>query len=1087
MLLLTHAVAPPAILRAEEESPPPPQTVPADDPQPPITLKTTLKTPGSGERLVDDVNVQPVLAYDTQSIHGVIECRRDDNTALPEDHWSGCSVVITSTSDRSAVERATLLRADAAIDDSQDTATKSDTPKSSEQIARWEFRLATPLSEGVYEIKLDTHASATSRWRGILSLDRGLLRERGDADDPTIAPESWPLIVLPSSKVTAADPATPHTASPIPPRGTLVRWSGFPEFDSASGAFAAEPLKARSSLTSRFTWGLSGGSQTGSTPAQQWGSIVNSIEQRLDTILASSADGIVLNAPNANSTSEEKLRNDLLTECVKAKANRLGLQIWEFAPMADSEASGTAPATSESTNATEQNKNVVTLRRIDQSTTPGSTTAAQELRVATLLRPSAQTIRGHFPPPMNAAADADLLWFGCRDSTSDLLTAEKQTDDAADSANLPNDLPLLKRDEAFAANCWLQDWARWVVRYAPPKNSKDANQPNTCQHGLLIDETLLNGEAIPDTGSVRGALELWANCWGEDTLWLTPNRSAEPRQSVNSLVHVRYARLSGHSVLVCINDAPWPMRVTFPIPETTQWEAISPAPIESARLSTPEQTTDGATVVIPALSASVACTPTKLSPTLRYTVRIDDARSRVALLTSQVTTIVENLGLLGELAGLTSPVRSPAQTMVASNQQRVTRGASTGAADRTSDTGSSSWASVLWSTDRWSVTRAISPSGPAKERTESKTVSAGVTAVDRLAAPRDESSPAPSQTNCRNLLANGGFEQPHELGIPGWMHAHHPSDAVTLDSLIFSEGQKAIRMSGKGTSGSASWLISREIARPIAGRLGISMSVRSEDPKDEITPDGKAKTALAQTEKAEIRVAIEGERNGHPIRRSQTIQIANDGKWQTGRLVLEWLDVDGARDQNLRVTIDNFSSSDVWIDDIVVTDYFASANERSELQSLAYLAVQGLQHADLKPAARLMKNYWAKDLLRIAKPTSVSMLDTDSEDNTTGKKRSRFPFDVPRPTPMWREDSVTTPAISAITPPPAKSRSGIAPTEPSAPISPSQNDTRSRTVPPQTRVKADNEQTSNSTNSSSESSETIAGRIRRWLPTPLRF
>ncbi|MFG0255945.1 MAG: hypothetical protein ACF787_12760, partial [Rhodopirellula sp. JB053] len=631
MLLWIHAVAPTAMLRAEENLPPT-QTFPADNAQPPLTLKTTLKTPGSADRLVEDDAVQPLLAYDTQSIHGVIECRRDDNGALPEDHWSGCSVVITSTSNRNTVERATLLRADAATDISTDTAIESDTTKNSAQVARWEFRLAAPLAEGVYEIKLDTHESATSRWRGILSLDRGLLRERNDASDPTISPESWPLIVLPSAKATAAEPSTPHTTPAIPPRGTLVRWSGLPEFDSTSGAFAAEPLKARSSLTSRFTWGLSGGSQTGSTPAQQWGSIVKSIEQRLDTILASSADGIVLNASNVDSTSEEKLRNDLLTECVKAKANRLGLQIWEFAPKIDKENTDKqTPATSQAAGepsvaaaAAERNENIVTLRRIDQSITPDSTTPSHELRVVKLLRPSSQTIRGHFPPTMNAAPDADLLWFGCRNSTSDLLTAETQPDDTADSANLPNDLPLLKRDEAFAANCWLQDWARWAVRYAPPQNSKTSTEPNTCRHGLLIDETLLNGEAIPDTGSVRGALELWANCWGKDTLWLTANPSAQPRQSVDSLVHVRYAHLSGHSVLVCINDAPWPMRVTFPLPETTQWQAIAPAPIESARLSTPEQSADGASVVIPALSTSVACTSTNLSPSLHYTVQIDD-------------------------------------------------------------------------------------------------------------------------------------------------------------------------------------------------------------------------------------------------------------------------------------------------------------------------------------------------------------------------------------------------------------------------------------------------------------------------------
>ena len=63
---------------------------------------------------------------------------------------------------------------------------------------------------------------------------------------------------------------------------------------------------------------------------------------------------------------------------------------------------------------------------------------------------------------------------------------------------------------------------------------------------------------------------------------------------------------------------------------------------------------------------------------------------------------------------------------------------------------------------------------------------------------------------------------------------------------------------------------------------------------------------------------------------------------------------------------DSLSSGRIWIDDIRLHDQFPTVGERDELQSEAFLAVQGLQKSNLAPAGRLLKNGWAQHLLKLA-------------------------------------------------------------------------------------------------------------------------
>lgn len=957
------------------------------------------------------------------------------------------ALVITSTLDHEVIDRCDL-----APHPTVSPASHPPLANAAVRKERWDFQLTQPLPAGVYELKLEATASVTSRFRELLPWERSAAKARPDEAMSILNAQTWTLIVLPKTATTLATAAESSDAgaageSPAPHR-LLVHWAGFAEMVAD-----AESLTSSWQFSSPLSWILTATGREEMTPAEHWSEIMHRMDERLDAICASGADGIVVDHLAAQAAESSTVPHRILLQCLHAKATQLDVDLWQLNSV-DETVNSAAPA------------EPMTVVRL--ASWPPLPTASQRLRVAAFRRPPSQTIRGQFPPEMHAAPDADLLWFGVQvfpDAASEHDLAIDDADTAADAIGAM--YPLVEPDRAFQAKAWLEDWSSWCVW----------NTDAGVKQGLIIDETLLQDEVSADSQFVSDAARLWRTCWSDDSRWLSNSRFSDAPQSgfaaERSLVQVRHANVGAGTTLVCLNQAPWPMRVRFPLANQVRWASESPAEMGPVPLTVPTVTDRGSTIILPALSMVVCHSENPISSTMRFATEADDARSRVAELTGEVTTIVENLGILGELAGMSSRPNSVRHRLAEPQRVRSNsvsaRQASAGTSGEraTSSTASSSF----WSTERWGLGRSVTSRADAPTQL-AHAVSETETTQERTGSGGRDDSSWGRETEAkefRNLLRNGGFELPHEIGVPGWMHAHHPPGAVEIDTLVRSEGRQSIRLAGKTGSGASAWLISREIARPISGRLGVSMSLRGAPPT--LSDKNASANSVQVAEPIEIRVAIEGERRGQSIRRSETVQVPANGKWRTGRLVVEWLDVDPRQDQNLHITIDNISNSTVWIDDIVVTDYFASAAERSDLQSLAYLAVQGLQHSDLRPTANLLKNFWAQDLLRIAKFPSKAleiaptMATHVGEETQSGKSRSG----KVRMAPAWGDGTAQVKTVE-----PARA---VAAT------------TLSTSLLPPLPASSPSEPTNEADSDASQpvSTESISGKIRRWLPSPLKF
>lgn len=982
------------------------------------------------------------------------------------------SIVVTSMFDHRVIERCELTSSSGAS--SSPTRDDEAVPQQ-----RWEFQLAQRLPNGVYELKLEPTVSVSSRFRDLLAWERSGSKDRSGEVAHTLTTQTWPLIVLPKTAVVTPTDAVNSTGPDasesalagvsLTTRQLLVHWAGF-----ADMVADAESLTSSSHSSSPLAWILTTPDHLQMTPSQRWSDIMQRIDERLDAIHASGADGLVVDQAVVGSAIDAMAPHMILMQCLYAKATQLNLDVWQQETVSD---------TTEPTQ-TDHHAERLTLTRLESWPPPNS--SLRRLRVAAFLRAPSQTIRGQFPADMDAAANADVLWFGFQsaaDTTS--RPGPSSPDSDAALAAIDRAYPLASRDSAWMTAAWLADWSSWCIYHTTLNVEK----------GLIVDETLLHAEIASGSASVGQVAALWETCWSETSRWLADSAVADAsktgRASAKSLVQVRHANAGDGTLLVCLNQAPWPMRVRFPLANLVRWADVAPAEVGPVRLTKPAVTELGSTIVIPASSMLVCYAEQRISPAMQFSAETDDARKRVGELTRQVTTIVENLGILGELAGMSSRANSTELRFAGgrrsrSNQAMVHQAsairptAPSSASDRANGVASGTGGSSFWSTERWGLSRAVTSSTDSSSQalhavSTSITTDAGQPGDVKSLA----SSPSKRAANseCRNLLVNGGFELPHEIGVSGWMQAHHPSGAVEIDTLIRSEGRQSIRLQGKTTAGASAWLISREIARPIAGRLGISMSLRGEPPR---LPDALGTTAdpARAAEPVEIRVAIEGERNGQPIRHSETVRVAPNGKWQVGRSVLQWLDVDPRQDRNLHITIDNLSTSTVWIDDIVVTDYFASAEERSDLQSLAYLAVQGLQHSDLRPAAKLMKNFWAQDLLRIASFQSTS---PDRESDNIVLTRDVPNIDKARsergmPSPMWGAGTVQANPVQLNDPVQVHETSGEAFFAAQLPR-----------LPASTTLPTSPIDDTASESSGADSSESIGGKIRRWLPPPLKF
>ncbi|EMI19620.1 putative secreted protein [Rhodopirellula maiorica SM1] len=222
------------------------------------------------------------------------------------------------------------------------------------------------------------------------------------------------------------------------------------------------------------------------------------------------------------------------------------------------------------------------------------------------------------------------------------------------------------------------------------------------------------------------------------------------------------------------------------------------------------------------------------------------------------------------------------------------------------------------------------------------------------------------------VLSNPGFEVVGGIGITGWMHAQYPEGAVRIDEHEAIEGERSLCLTTVNAMATKTWLVSETIPPPKTGRLAVSLAVRSE--ASEVTTPHR------------IRVSVEGTQAGSSFRHSEEVDVPRNGTWQPRKVLVEADKIDPMTMDSLRITIDSLSPGKLWIDDVHLHDFFPMNKERAELQSQAFLAVQGLQRGNLAPSARLLKNRWAQFLLNDTRvrPTPVIKEETDEVAPPTG-------------------------------------------------------------------------------------------------------
>ena len=236
-----------------------------------------------------------------------------------------------------------------------------------------------------------------------------------------------------------------------------------------------------------------------------------------------------------------------------------------------------------------------------------------------------------------------------------------------------------------------------------------------------------------------------------------------------------------------------------------------------------------------------------------------------------------------------------------------------------------------------------------------------------------------------DALNNGGFEKAGELGLVGWLHAQHPSGCVRVDNAQPFEGKHSILLTTEPNTTARTWLVSETIEPPKSGRLAVSLACRAEASKN--------------AGMHRLRISLEATENGKPIRYSNEFDIPKNGQWGNREVQLEALNIDSANMHSLRLTIDSLSSGQIWIDDIKLHDQFPTVGERDELQSGAFLAVQGLQNNNLAPAGRLLQNGWARYLLKLdpLKESELNTTETKTETEETPGIAERIRNWIPRP------------------------------------------------------------------------------------------
>jgi len=234
-------------------------------------------------------------------------------------------------------------------------------------------------------------------------------------------------------------------------------------------------------------------------------------------------------------------------------------------------------------------------------------------------------------------------------------------------------------------------------------------------------------------------------------------------------------------------------------------------------------------------------------------------------------------------------------------------------------------------------------------------------------------------------LSNGSFETVGNVGIKGWLHAQYPSGSVVVDDSEASDGKRSLCMKTDGAVSQQTWLVTETITPPTSGRLAVSMSLRAE---------------ASQTGSShQVRVSIEGTQSGQSFRFSETVALPRNGQWQPRKIVTEAAAFVPEQVETLRVTIDSVSPGKIWIDDVRLHDFFPTHQERTELQTQSFLAVQGIQRGNLEPSSNLLQNRWAQRLIDSSLSAQVIAKESKNtpEQTDTPGVAERFRSWLPNP------------------------------------------------------------------------------------------
>lgn len=208
-------------------------------------------------------------------------------------------------------------------------------------------------------------------------------------------------------------------------------------------------------------------------------------------------------------------------------------------------------------------------------------------------------------------------------------------------------------------------------------------------------------------------------------------------------------------------------------------------------------------------------------------------------------------------------------------------------------------------------------------------------------------------------LANASFAETAPRAIPAWMHAQHPADSVQLASGG-SDDDYCVLLTNRPGASAKTWIVSTPFPAPTTGRLAVSLQARCPATQSGADPPT-------------LRIGIEGQSRGRPLRRSVTVTPAADGQWQPQPLWLEVEDLGGDTIEDLRLTIDLLSPGQIWIDDVKLYDFFLTEAERSRLQSQVFLAVQRIRQEDLTAAAKLFDSHWGRYLMNLRVPVKATV------------------------------------------------------------------------------------------------------------------